>query len=92
MAKQQKARTAKPAPTTDAKVSITLTVAPLKPDVYLSDHVDVHLNHDQRIALRRIYDGLHDQAAKLANGRYIQTNGDVVRHILEQVYAGLSTH
>jgi hypothetical protein len=35
--------------------------------------------------LRRVFDGLHRRAAKLANGRYVQSPVDVIRYVLEQV-------
>ena len=70
---------------TTRTISTSVPLGPLPPDVYLARHVDVQLSHDHAVVLRRIYEGLHSQARTLANGRFVQTNVDVVRYMLEQV-------
>jgi len=72
-----------------ATVSITVPIAPLEEGAYVGDHVDVHLDHCQRVTMRRMLNGLKDGGARLANERVVQNYGDVVRYILDQVYVDM---
>ena len=51
---------------------------------YISRHVDLQLNQEQAITLKRLVAGLDAAHARLKNGRVVQTAGDTVRWILEQ--------
>lgn len=64
-------------------VLIDFPVGEIDPDCYVGNHVDVHLDHRQKVAMRRLLNGMLGQ--KLANGRLVQTYGDVVRHICDRV-------
>lgn len=75
MAKGTKAKT--------IKIEIPLTGDP--PTGYVSRHVDVRLDPDQANSLRRILDGLAATGACLRNKRRIETIGDALRWLLEQV-------
>jgi hypothetical protein len=53
-------------------------------DDYLSRHVEIQLDTRQRQNLRRLLNGLRTSGEKLANGRPVATNSDVVKWLLEQ--------
>ena len=61
-------------------------VAEPKPG-YSSRHVDLQLDADQAITLRRVFEGIDAAGSRLASGKRITTNADVVRFLLEQIKA-----
>jgi len=67
-------------------VVVSLAVRPVDLSANVGRHVDVQLDRRQRLALRALFNAQHhDQAAKLSNGRYVQSVQDSVRCLLEQV-------
>jgi hypothetical protein len=54
---------------------------------HLSRHVEARLDQRQREALRRLYSGLYDARTKLANGKFVLSNADAIRWLLEQLVA-----
>jgi hypothetical protein len=66
-------------------VTISLSLGDVPPDVYLTDHVEVRLNHDQAYGLRRLWYGIEASDARLASGKRPESNADVVRWLLEQI-------
>jgi hypothetical protein len=78
------------APTERAEPHSTVLVGlpvrlPPNPDVYVSRHVEVRLDRRQATALRRVFDGLNANHARLASGRHVDSAADVVRSILERI-------
>ena len=91
MSKQRTGRTSTcPIPGPKETVTIRLPVAPLIEQAYVGDHVDVHLDYQQARAMRQTLNGLKNSATRLANDRIVQSYGDVVRYMLEQVHADLN--
>lgn len=66
---------------------IVVPVAAPPSGAYRQRHIDVHLDATQAEGLRRIFDGLQAAAAKLGNGRFINSPADAVRWVLERVPA-----
>jgi len=56
---------------------------------YVCRHIDIALNGIQADACRQVFDGLRENHVKLVGGKDINSAGDVVRYMLEQVAAGL---
>jgi hypothetical protein len=53
---------------------------------YLSNHIEARLSTEkQRKNMRRILNGLRKSGAKLENGRFVDTQADMFKWILEQV-------
>ena len=65
--------------------TITLPLAEPPESGYTTRHVDVQLSMEQAVNLRRLREGLHAQATKLKDGRYVQSTPDAVRYLLEQL-------
>ncbi|MFT7643910.1 MAG: hypothetical protein ACI9G1_005676 [Pirellulaceae bacterium] len=56
------------------------------PNEYLTRHIDVHLKTDsQKQGLRRLRNGLTRAKEKLENGKFVESNVDVVRWLLESI-------
>jgi hypothetical protein len=68
-----------------ASATITLPIGTIAPGVFVSRHVDVQLKGAQARAMRRLFEGLLDQGAKLANGRRVASPADAIRYVLEQL-------
>ena len=64
---------------------VTFPVGEIPDGVYLTAHIDVQLDGEQRAAMRRLLEGFSDRPQRLANGRFIQNGADVVRYLCEQV-------
>jgi len=81
----------RPAGTTGSKtgnagVVVSLAVRPVDIAGYVVRHVEVQLDQRQRLALRALFNAMHqDHAVKLSNGRYVNNVTDCVRYLLEQV-------
>lgn len=91
MGKHRNARTS--TPTTSerkATVSITVPIASLQEGAYVGNHVDVHLDHRQSRAMRRMMNGFNEGAIRLSGGRVVQNYADVIRWITEQVDIALT--
>ncbi len=56
---------------------------------HVSRHVEAQLDTAQADALKRAFVGLDEAGARLANGRRIASNADVVRYMLEQIVANV---
>lgn len=67
-------------------IELKLPIAKPREKAYQSPRVDVMLNPNQTLAMRRLLDGLQQRQAKLGNGRLIQGNADVLRYLLERVH------
>jgi hypothetical protein len=53
---------------------------------YLSNHVEARLATDkQRRNMRRVLQGLRQRGEKLENGRFVDTQADAVKWLLEQL-------
>jgi hypothetical protein len=72
-------------PAAIATVVIELPVGAIPEGVFVSRHVDVQLKGAQARAMRRLFEGLLDQGAKLANGRRVASPADAVRYVLERI-------
>lgn len=64
---------------------ITVPLAEILDDTYLSNHVQVQLTYLQSKALKRAWIGLDECGERLRNGRRVASNADVIRWLLEQV-------
>lgn len=54
-------------------------------DGYLSNHVEARLDDKQRRNMRRMLHGLRQRGTVMANGRFVETNADAIRWMLEQL-------
>lgn len=70
-------------------VKITIEVAEYGKRDHVSRHVEAQLDGDQAAALKRAFVGLDEAGARLANGRRITSNADVIRYLLERIGAGI---
>jgi hypothetical protein len=61
----------------------------LPQEAYARKHVEVHLDVPQAFALRRAFEGLRDRGAKLANDRFVSTEPDAIRWMLENLHVAL---
>ena len=55
------------------------------PRGYVSSHVETQLDGRQALALRRIFDALDQQGARLINGVRVQSTAAALRWLLDQV-------
>jgi len=67
---------------------MTVPLAEPPEGAYRQRHLDIQLDSRQAEALRRMFDGLHASAAKLANDWFVNTPGDAVRWMLERLAEG----
>ncbi|GMW02639.1 MAG: hypothetical protein AMXMBFR84_37750 [Candidatus Hydrogenedentota bacterium] len=66
--------------------SVDIPILSELPAGYLSGHIDINqMTPRQRGAIRRINAALVAQGATLENGRFVKTNADAVKWILERV-------
>ena len=80
-------------PTVEMPVRMNLVEVPLcdvAESAYRPRHVDVHLNHHQADALKKLMAALDAGGYRLANGHRIRTDniGDAIRWLLEKVAHG----
>ena len=67
------------------QVEITVPIVSV-PDVgYTLVHLQVQLDSRQGETLKRLRMALDESKAQLASGRYVASNADAVRYLLEQV-------
>ena len=64
---------------------ITVPLGDLEAGQYNPRHLDLRLTVQQAASLRRVYVGLNDGHAQLADGRHIDSAADAVRWLLERV-------
>jgi len=67
------------------EITVTIPTADYGPNDNVARHVDIQLDTHQAKALKRAFVGLDHSGARLANGRRIASNADVVRYVLEQL-------
>lgn len=65
------------------EITIVAPLGAIQMDAHASRHVDVQLDREQANMLKRIRAGCDDQNARLANGRRVVSNADVIRYLLE---------
>lgn len=65
-------------------VNVELPIGNPQPDAYVPQHVDVQLNREQGVALKRIFTALDNKGQRLKSGRVVQSVADAVRHMLEK--------
>jgi len=65
--------------------TLNLPLAPLREDVYLTEHLDFRLSIPNRRTLRRLFDGLDEAGARLPNGRRVVSVSDAVRFVLDRL-------
>ena len=68
-----------------SNVEIQAPLAPLRERVHIPTEVEVRLDPPQSKTLRRLYDGLVYSGAALSNGNRVQSPGDSIRYLLEQL-------
>jgi hypothetical protein len=66
-------------------VTIEVPMGEVSLDSYLSRHVEVQLDQDQRHSLRRLLNGLRESGERLSSGRAVASNSDAVKWLLEQL-------
>ncbi len=66
-----------------ARVVVILPVGEIDPIAHVARHVDVKLSPDQATTLRRLFNATRGE--ELANGRFVQSHGDAVKWLLEQI-------
>ena len=92
----ENAKVDEPPPAEDAKVpldclfdsvEIHVPIAPVEPGTYVGRnfHVDVHLDDEQAAAFRGLQNALDAGGQKLSNGRRVDSRGNVIRWIVEQI-------
>lgn len=67
------------------RVSIHVPLGPTTGHEYSARHIDVRLSRRHAEIIRRIRNGLAARHVQLANGRHVESNGDVLRWLLESV-------
>lgn len=78
-------------PTPDIRVvDVALPVQKVDAATSCPRHIDIRLNHEQAIAFRGLFDGLHEQGAKIkgtvpGTTKYVNTPSDAVKYVLEQL-------
>lgn len=78
-----------PPPVSRGNVTLNLPVqSPVEP-TYYKRHIDMRLSGPQQKALRWLFEGLHADHAKLANGHHIDGASDVLKFILDEVASKL---
>lgn len=78
------------APTVAAVAEVTITIPVITRETvgYLPKHVQAPIrNVGQRTALRDARIALNERGARMVDGRYVQTNADVIRYMLDQIVA-----
>ena len=67
-------------------VEIPVAPAPVREDAHRPLHVQVRLKTKaQRTAMRRLYEGLDQTGARMANGRRVHSLADAMRWVLERL-------
>jgi len=74
---------------TEKTVVVEIPVADLVEGQYVNEHVDVHLDCVQRVAMRRVYNGLLDGGHRMRNGHHVRSYVDAVRWLCEQIAEGI---
>jgi hypothetical protein len=65
---------------------VEVPLAPVREGVFLSDHVSARLNTlKQRRDYRRFLNGLRSSGATLENGRFVDTQADAMKWLVEQL-------
>ena len=72
-------------PNGPASAIVEVPLADPEPDSYLSRHVQVQLDAEQRVAMRRLLNGLRQANEHLASGRAVQSNANAIEWVLEQI-------
>jgi len=81
-----------PVGTAPALVNLDLPITLQSPTGFCRKHVQVQLDARQARLFRQIHAALDQQGARLANGRRINHAADVLRWILDQVDAAVSSN
>ena len=69
------------------EISIAVPSAEYGPADNVSRHIDLQLDTVQARALKRAFVGLDESGSRLASGRRVASNADVIRFLLEQLAA-----
>ena len=69
-------------------VTVEVPLQTLPPNVYISRHVDVTLNHKQAQALKSLTNALDDDGAVLSTGRRVVTGNGAVGWLLDRLAEG----
>ena len=70
------------------EVKLTFPVAELAPDALIVRHLEVgQLSKEQATALRALREGARATNLRLANGKHVESNSDVLRALLENSYS-----
>lgn len=68
-----------------AEVDLVVPFAQFREEVRLFDHVEVRFTPEQKRAMRRLFDGLDESGARMANGKRVASAADCVRWILDRL-------
>ena len=66
-------------------VTIEIPVGPVRPNDYLTEHVEVQLGPTEKRGLRRLVEGVLRMSPLLANGRKVASNPDAIRYLLQLI-------
>jgi len=67
------------------EASLALPLRDVPEEDYCARHIDTRLDLPQAVALARLFRGLDEAGARLASGRYVKSQADAVRYVLEQL-------
>lgn len=72
----------------DVKFSLSLPVEPPSETSYSATgrfHVDIRLGPEESRVLAAVQQGLNRNAARLTNGRFVQSRSDAIRFLLQEM-------
>lgn len=73
---------------TNVCVTLDLPLAELAGTEYVPTgrvHLDISLSASEAHTMKRLQRGLNERAERLADGRFVQHRGDVIRFLLDQI-------